>query len=831
MKQSRILPFIGPLLVLYLILDVASHGGERSSGGLLLMAAAVIASLAPVAMSGRSSPGARRVGYLGLSSGLVLVGWIRPNLSAPFLDACVGTANVAVGALLLDLALSIPDSPGGLRRFRAPVVVIGWLGGAVAIVSAFSPPGSLPYQSILDELPAWLLLGGIVSALALRLLRPRFGSNPAALASNSWALLGLLPAAVVGVATALTIDIRWIPERTWTLSAALIAAVAVGLYGHIALVDPLRRIQAGRAIRRSLTALLTAGFTVAGFLTVYPFLADDPVVHGAAVLVALVVALVLYRALYPPLRRVLAPFGGRLLDAVSSAIEELGSASNLDEAGEAVLPALRRASASPEAVPMIFLADPALCVRIDAAGQVHTTRRPTPTAIETRLRDHPGEMILRGELEDRVVRRAELRGVVEALVDLDALCVVPLVSSGEHEGLLTIPRGNRRTPLSLEELGALQHLGSHLAAFLALVSSQLRAQKRATGLVAERDRAEERLEVADEELARLRAQTKVLRAGRGFSQMPTTAVGYSVAMRRLSDRIEEIAPLEAPILMIAEIGVAVEDVAQRVHDRSSRAAAPFVVVDCTRYRPEDGEAMLFGVESDAASPGWMRLAHGGTLALKDVVALSAEAQHALAEALSTRMARSVGGAGAYNVDTRIVATTREPLEPLIERGAFSEELGRWLVKLQLALPPLRQRREDIPSLTLLAIDRACRRLGRDVMGIEPAAVEALVAHDWPGNVQELDQIIDRAVARAQGATIQRSHLPALVARDSVSPPSTAEVFEGTYEDIERRAIVSALARTEGNKSEAARQLGLKRTTLLDKIRRLGLEDETAEPPS
>ena len=816
-------------MVLYLILDVASKGGERSTGSLLLMAAAVVASLTPVAMSGRPSPGARRVGYLGLGVGLVLVGWIQPGISAPFLNACVGVAHIAVGALALDLAMTIPDAPPGTRRFRGLTLVIAWLGAAVAIATAIVHESTLPHPDILRLLPESLLIGGLCLSLALRLLRPRLGSSPAALASNAWGQLGLIPPVLVVLAIALAGQPAVLGERSWPLSATLIVTSSIGLYGHIALVDPNRRVQAGRAIRQSLAAVLTAAFIVVGYLLVFPLLGSDAIVLGSVVVVILLMGVALYQTFYRPLRRVLAPFGGRLLDALRSAVEELGYASSLQEAGEAILPALRKASASPDASPIIFLADPPTSVRIDAAGQVHTARRPIPTAIDAWLRDHPGEMILRSDLEDRVVRRTELRALVEALVELDALCVVPLMAAGECEGIVAVPRGNRRTPLSLEELGALQRLGSHLAAFLTLVSAQLRAQQRSTTIMMERDRAEERLDVADEELSRLRAQTKILRAGRGFSRVPATWVGYSPAMRQIDQKVGEIAPLEAPILLTAEVGVALEEVAQRIHEASSRATAPFVVVDCTRYRPEDGEGMLFGVESDAASPGWVRLAHGGTLMLKETPALSIEAQHALAEALSTRMARSVGGAGSYNFDVRIIATSREPLERLVGAGAFDEELARWLGKLRLAIPPLRDRNEDIPSLTLLAIDRACRRMGRPAVGIEPVAIDALVEHDWPGNVNELEQTIDRAVSRATQGTIRREHLPALVGRNHASPPSPDVAFEGTYEEIERRAILSALARSDGNKSKAARMLGLKRTTFLDKVRRLGIDEEPTQP--
>ena len=141
---------------------------------------------------------------------------------------------------------------------------------------------------------------------------------------------------------------------------------------------------------------------------------------------------------------------------------------------------------------------------------------------------------------------------------------------------------------------------------------------------------------------------------------------------------------------------------------------------------------------------------------------------------------------------------------------------------ELVIPPLRARREDVPSLSLLAIDRACRVLGRDALGIDQAAMGALVDHEWPGDVAELELVLELAVGKTRGTTIQASDLPPLV----WPTDQKEESLDGTFAEVERRLLQRALRRSAGNKSEAARRLGLKRTTFLDKLRRYGLDKGT-----
>ncbi len=410
----------------------------------------------------------------------------------------------------------------------------------------------------------------------------------------------------------------------------------------------------------------------------------------------------------------------------------------------------------------------------------------------------------------------EIRGLAEFLTSRDALCVLPL-RDGEHlEGAIVVPRGRRGAPLSLEEMMALHRLGRDIAVRLALLGSRDRAGRRVAELARQRDRMEERFEEHQEELNRLRANAQVLRGGRGQGRRAQAPVAYSGPMKALLSRVEHVAPLDVPVLVVAEGGTPVDRVARVLHEQSGRSDGPFVVADCAGVASGDGEGELFGTEGAQGRPGWMRLATGGTLLLADVPALSLEAQHALVEALANRQARAQGGE-AYAVDLRVVATCRQPLGPLVEEGLFDAELARWLQRVELTMPALRERREDLSSLVLLSLGRACRLFGKAPMGISQQAMDRLREHPWPGNHRELQHVLERAVAKAEGPQILPEDLPPLQAKAAEDP------LGGTYAEVERRVLERAMARAEGNKSEAARILGLKRTTFLDKLRRQNLD--------
>lgn len=834
MKQSRILPLLGPALVLYLLADIASQTDGSTFGAKAVGAAALLSTLAPLWLRSLAEiPGARRVGSLGVALGVALVAYADPTLMSLTVDVASAVAHAAVGALLMDLALTVPDRPPGLGNLRPALTLGAVVAGGLGIAAAL-PVFELFGETVIvpgtfANVPVALAAVGGVMALLLRFFRGRFGSGPDALASNSWGTLGLLPGVGAGFAVGLLPAVGALPSTSpWLSGLAAFGAVAV-LYGHVALVDPKRRLHAGRAVRRAIGTALTMVVVGAGVAGLADRVPTDPVALAVAASVTLVLGTFLARLVAPVVRRILAPFGGRLLDAVDDAQRAVGGSPDLEAVAAAVLPALRHATGSRDTEPLLFTTEPAREHRVDAAGQPHTRDIGMPAAILARLIENPGEVLVRSAFETLVVRRPDLRELVEGLVALDALCVAPMAVRGELEGILVVPRGNRDAALSLEELAAVEELGRRVAGWVSLVSAQARAQARTTVISSERDRAEEHVDALEEELERLRTDADVLRAGRGAGRAASPPVAYSSAMRELDKRIADIAPMESPVLLVAEPGTPVDRIARRIHGASGRADGPFVVADCAALRHEASAAALFGSEGERRHPGWLRSAHGGTLLLADVPALSPESQKWLAEALAVRQARAVGGAGAYLVDVRIIATTRLPLATLSESGLFAPELTRWLTRTQLAAPPLRERREDLPSLVLLALDRACRVLGREPVGIEQAAVDALVAHDWPGNLRELQHVIDRAVVATEGSQVKASGLPPFAKEEQQEPAIVEDPLAGTYAELEHKVLARAMERAGGNKSEAARLLGLKRTTFLDKLRRHDLADGTAKP--
>lgn len=821
MRTSRILPLVGPAIVLYLVADAAAGGGGLDGARRALAGLAFVLTLTPFFVAGLVRAeviGARAVGVLGTLGGISLAAVLQPLRLSGLREVTLAITLPLVAFLVIELAWKVPDALPIRRRARPLLTLTTGVVLVLAVVASM-PPVTLFGDLVLvpaffAQLPARSVVVAVGLALVFRALRRRLGSAPEALAANAWALLGLVPALPLVVVVWHAHDSREGLEP-WALAALSVAGGGV-LLGHLALVDPRRRLRAGRSVRRYVsygaTALAVGG---AGFFAHGRF-PNEAVPLAVTLVLAWLAALVFHAVTERAVHRLLAPYGGRLLDAIVRARAELPRSSRMEELSDAVLVPLREASGTPDAMPFLLTADPGREVRLDAAGNARIRTAELPAMLRDVIETAPGRVISR-EITSLMVRRAELRPLGEWFLSYDALCVVPLSDGDALEGALVVPRGRRGAGLALEEIAALEDLGREVGALIALFAKNDRAQRRVGEITRERDRVAQALEVNDEALAQARAEATALRAGRGASRRAAPAVAYSASMRTLEARLTELAPTETPLVLVAEPGSPVDAIALRVHERSGRATGPFVVADCASVR-EDAERALFGGTEGA--PGWVSLAQTGTLVLADLPALPLPTQHALAEALAQRLARAEGGAAPYAVEVRIVATSRVPLETLVAHGAFDPELARWLAT-SVVVPPLRERRDDLPSLVLLAIDRACRVLGRAAVGIEQPAIDALLAHDWPGNLRELQHVIDRAVARTEGPKVRRSDLPALsgVTVEAVDP------FDGTYADVEKRMLEHALARAAGNKSEAARLLGLKRTTFADKLRRYDLDPE------
>lgn len=841
MSQGRIFPLLGPAAVLYLIAEVIASSSRLDVTAVLMLALALALSALPVRALRREDalPGARRVALLGVLAGAALVRWANPGLPSLYLDLAFAFALSLLAAGTVHLASNTPDRPEALARNRRAIAFVtgalalaSWAAAGLAVLPVFDLFGTtiLVSPRLALALPAFAMLA-LAAALALRLARRRLKSSPEALASGAWAQLGLGAALLAAVAVAALLATGVVSRGS--ISARLIIALGAAalVSGHVAMLGGRRQTYAGRSTRRvlaSVTSVLAVG-AIGSQLA--PRIPVDPVGAGASLAFAVALAALLYRAARLLFDRLLAPHRGMLLRAVDEALDAAVGATSLEELGAAILPPLRRASGTIEGEPLLFTLHPARRVRVDAAGVAHVEERDPSPAILEHLTPKSGEIVVSAPLLEQVVRRADLRPLVDALEREDALALVPLSREQELEGFLIVPRGTRRAALTLEEIDRLERLGKSVSAQVALLSAEERARGRVGEALRERDALDHELEKVQEELAKLRADAEILRSAGPPARAATKAIAYSPAMRAVIKRVHEVAPLDAPALLVGRDESALERVGQLLHETSGRNEGPIVVADCAAVRPERAEAALFG-DSAAMQPGWLRVAEGGTCLLLDVPALSLDAQAKLAEALATRQAHPADGAAAYPIDARVVATSRFALEALLETGRFDVELHRRLEPLTLHVPSLASRREDLPSLILLALDRSCRIAGREVMGIDPDALEVLVAYEWPGNLRELGSVIERAVSRASGPNVRLADLPALtlpeepdVEEDEDAKTDEGDPLRGTFAEIEARALSHALVLAENNKSEAARMLGLKRTTFLDKLKRHGMLGE------
>lgn len=852
-----------PILTAYAAMELLSRADAlRVLDGLAwaLLTLAAVAALVPWSLSQKAGGGddataaassSLGVGVLAGASALHLVAVAAPVQSL-FLELASAVLPGLVGALVLSLSLTAPEPPRGMARLRAlaPLgallaVAAGAVGAAVVLAPFELDGETIVLPNVLLELGPGVLLGTVSVASLLRAVRGRLGSGPQPLAQSSLPLLGSITAVTVlvtvGALTRLSPLVASVEGDA--LRVGWLIAHSALLSGHVALVRGVRPARAASIARASLAAAVTYAVTLAAAWT----WANARQFHGVGWLdwafglaVGLPAIVLIHRVIHRAVFGMLAPDHGRLLAAIATAHDDLAGAQTLEELAQRVLPALRVASRSPEARPVLVVVTPPCEVTVDAAGVAHLHVGELSPAIASHLRERPGEVILRAPLESQVVRAPQLRSLVEALERLDALAVVALVALGELEGALVVPRGRRRAAVTLEEIVALDRLGARLSGIVASLSAERRAQDRAGAAVLGSARLEQRIEELEDENAALRADAAALKAGSSADRFSQPMIAYGPRMRAFVERAEEVAALDAPVLLRAEPGTALEPIGQLLHAGSARRDGPLVVADALSIQPDRALASMFGGEPESAEiegrpsrleahPGWLRLAQGGTLLLLDVPALPVAVQSALEESIASRSLRGPGGSSAP-MDVRVVMTSRVPLAPLLAAGSFDPELARRVEPLTLEVPSLQGRHEDLRSLVLLAIDRGCRALGKPAVGIEASALKALLEHPWTAGTRELEDVVERAVARASGDRITVADL----ALSAPTTPTEGDVetdgWVGSYTQLETRILEKALERANGNKSEAARALGLKRTTFLDKLRRAGLERATQPPP-
>jgi len=298
-------------------------------------------------------------------------------------------------------------------------------------------------------------------------------------------------------------------------------------------------------------------------------------------------------------------------------------------------------------------------------------------------------------------------------------------------------------------------------------------------------------------------------------------VSKSPAMQRVFDLARLAAPSNSTILILGESGTGKEVMARAIHAESGRAAGPFVAVSCAALTETLLESELFGHEKGAFTgavarrKGQFEAAHGGTLFLDEVGDVTPKLQLDLLRVLEDRRFHRVGGSELIEVDVRVIAATNRDLRAAVDGGSFREDLFYRLDVIALTLPPLRERKEDIPLLVEHFLERLGEPLKRR-LEVSHEAMAALLAHDWPGNVRELRNALERGAVVAHGDVLGPADLGLAAA------PGEAPSGPSTLDEVEKRHIAAVLAHSAGNVSQAARLLAIDRVTLYNKMKRYGL---------
>jgi DNA-binding NtrC family response regulator len=791
---------VSSFAALFTVLAAFARARTATGAGLLAAALAIGAPWVARALARRGvrPDEARGAPSLVIAGASIAASTLATGLAVDTAFARVRAVGVglAIGALFALQARST-SQPGA------------WLAAAVTAALAFV--GALAPRGPLGGLPIVLLGLALVAGLArmTRSATPEERVRRTYERSGMLAALGLLLAGVTH------------PERSgalWVLSLAGLG-LSLGVAAGHSLWAPEAASRVARAVLSVSLAVLVARMLSGP---------DDALVApmAAAALCAVVVDRLASSA------RAALP-SARLERAARGAVASLAGCESLDEVARAVLDPMRDPS-DVRVSGELWLPESRRRATLDVLGTVRWSELSLDAArpILSWLRAHPSDLAYADAMRAARLERVDAAAVLGALHARDAFCAVGGFAAGNLSAVIVVPRAGRAEPPAWAEREALVDLGRRAAS--ALESAEALESARARAVQAEqvardagsaRDMAQAALSVAEGRVAR--APGIVRLAG----SLETVWVGYSAPMRALDQRLRAVAASREPLAIVCGPGGPRESVAWRLHGYAPWSGAPCAVLDGSRVHPRDALAALFGTAASEegsarveAQAGVLELSGEGTVALFDAQALGAEALSALAVALRTRRVRRVGGTDERALSARVLLVLRAPP---VESG-LPAELCEALGDEWIRVPSLAARSEDLEARVLLAIDRACRARGREPLGIGREALEALRAWPFPGDDRELDEVIERAVGCAR-EKITLEDLPAPIGRTpssatagSIRPPSSADAE--SFEALERRILEAALERSAGNKSEAARALGLARTTFLDKLRKHGLRE-------
>jgi DNA-binding NtrC family response regulator len=324
-------------------------------------------------------------------------------------------------------------------------------------------------------------------------------------------------------------------------------------------------------------------------------------------------------------------------------------------------------------------------------------------------------------------------------------------------------------------------------------------------------------------LKKLQTENVILRKKISRSYRHHDIITKNPRMEEILALTQEIASLRSTVLICGESGTGKELVARAVHYSGSRADKPFVSVSCAALTETLLESELFGHEkgsftgAEVQTKGKFELADGGTIFLDEIGDISPKLQADLLRVLQERRFYRVGGTDEVSVDVRVIAATNKNLAEEVQQGRFRDDLYYRLNVIEIRIPALRERREDIPLLAEHFVQRIASELGKDIGGISGEALKVLIDYDWPGNVRELENVIERAIVTSRNGALVESDFSWLTQHNKSG--ENWDVPDVPLSELERRAIIAVLERKRGNVKEAASALGIDRSTLYDKLKR------------
>ncbi len=441
---------------------------------------------------------------------------------------------------------------------------------------------------------------------------------------------------------------------------------------------------------------------------------------------------------------------------------------------------------------------------------------------------------------------------LEAMGAMDVDLVHALEVEGEVAGVLLLAARRNGAPFAAEDLAFLTALSqiTSVALHSARVHAAFKRVNEDVRLKAERIVEQQRLISMLQSEITSRANPVIVTEAEPFHR--GLIRGDSPAIVGVLETVRKVSSSQSSVLVRGESGTGKELLAQAIHENSPRRAGPMISVHCGALSPGLLESELFGHVKGAFTGahrdrmGRFELANSGTLFLDEIGDISLETQIKLLRVLQERTFEAVGGSNEIQVDVRLIAATHQNLEQLIQEGRFREDLFYRLNVISITLPPLRERSDDIVDLALHFLSRTAQRVGKTITHLDDEALHALVRYRWPGNIRELENVIERAVVLTDGPNVTLRDLPPHVVHDEPiqttrGGPRPAQALPGSPHPMpashgarephatregknteERTRLVDALARTSGNKAEAARLLGLPRSTFFSKLKKFGL---------